>query len=72
VVEVGVVVKHGERRRLGNGGNEEVRNSASSQAACGERSLDLTGAIEVVCFDLDATERTEGGGQAIPIVTVAR
>jgi hypothetical protein len=59
VVEVRVVVHDRERGRLGDCRDEELRHLASLESADSELALDLLRPVEVMCFYIDSTERSE-------------
>ena len=72
VVEVSVVVQDRERGGLGDCGDEEIGDLASLESIGSELTLDLLCAIEMVRFDIDAPECSEGNGEAVPLLGVAR
>ena len=71
MVEVCVVVQDRQRRGLGDGSDEEIRNLAPFQTVAGQRALDLQRTFEVVRFDVDPTERSQRDDETIPFVGVA-
>lgn len=60
------------RRGLGDCGDKEIGHRTSPEPVGREFASYLTRTMEVMCFDVESTERSEGRGEAIPFVVVAR
>lgn len=67
-VEIGVVMQDRERGGLGDGRNEEIGDLTSRQSIGSELTLNLLRAIKVTRFDLKSPERSEGNGEAVPLL----
>ena len=60
------------RRGLGDCGDKEIGHRTSPEPVGREFASYLTRTMEMMCFDVESTERSEGRDEAIPFVGVAR